>query len=205
MKDKNYHDYVIRDGKFIGEFEEMYKDCDDPWMQSEQPNKYARSAAFWHIRNFHIKRILECGSGLGYYSDWIRKETGIIPIGLDVSETSVVKARELFPDLVFEQADISKDLHKYTDVDCVLFSEIMWYILPQLDGILEDLKAHFSGKYLLVNQVFYKGSQKYGREYFTTMRELHDYFGFEVLAQCEATTVNDSTIETSSLMLIPEK
>lgn len=28
-----YQDYVIKDGKFVGEFEKMYQDCDNPWHQ----------------------------------------------------------------------------------------------------------------------------------------------------------------------------
>jgi len=33
FKKNNYHDYVIRDGKFIRDFDQMYKNCDDPWNQ----------------------------------------------------------------------------------------------------------------------------------------------------------------------------
>ena len=31
----DYHDYVIKDGRFIGAFEEMYRNCPDPWHQDE--------------------------------------------------------------------------------------------------------------------------------------------------------------------------
>ena len=31
MKKKNYQDYVIKNGKFIGEFEKCYQDFKDPW------------------------------------------------------------------------------------------------------------------------------------------------------------------------------
>lgn len=33
-KYQRYQDYVIRDGRLVGEFEEMYRDFDDPWGQS---------------------------------------------------------------------------------------------------------------------------------------------------------------------------
>ena len=46
--EKSYHDYVIKDGKFIGKFEDMYLDVVDPWMQSSQPNKYSRMAGILH-------------------------------------------------------------------------------------------------------------------------------------------------------------
>ena len=32
----DYHDYVIKNGNFIGQFEEMYQNCDDPWPESER-------------------------------------------------------------------------------------------------------------------------------------------------------------------------
>lgn len=195
---------MIKDGQFIGAFEEMYKACEDPWVQSQQPNRYSRMAAILHIKQFGIKSILECGSGLGYYADWLHRETGIVPKSIDISETAVKKAIELFPDLDFEQADISKDLDKYTEHDCVLFSEIIWYILPDLKHILEELTIRFPGKYLLVNQVFYKGTRKYGVDFFTNREEFQNFIGFPVLAHCEATRAEDSTIETSVLFQIPK-
>lgn len=199
---KSYHDYVIKDGKFIGKFDEMYSSFEDPWTQSTQPNKYSRMAGILHLKNFNIRSVLECGCGLGYYADWLRRETGIIPKSVDISPVAIEKAKTLFPDLDFEVADISKDLHKYKAYECVMLSEIVWYILPDLQKIFAALKQDFQGKYLLVNQVFYKGTQKYGTEYFTNLNEFITYVPFELLARCEATTVNDSTIETSSLFRI---
>jgi len=199
---ENYHDFVIKDGKFIGRFDDMYSRCEDPWMQSQQPNKYSRMAGILHIKNFGIRSVLECGCGLGYYADWICRETGIVPKSVDLSPKAIGKAKELFPHLDFEVADISTQLSEYTGYDCVLLSEIIWYILPDLQSINEVLKRYFTGKYLLVNQVFYKGTQKYGTEYFTSLKEFIDFMPFTLLATCEATTVNDSTIETASLFRI---
>lgn len=33
-KHGRYQDYVIKDGRLVGEFEEMYRDHADPWLQS---------------------------------------------------------------------------------------------------------------------------------------------------------------------------
>lgn len=199
---ESYHDYVIKDGKFIGKFDEMYSKFQDPWMQKTQPNKYSRMAGILHLKNFDIQSVLECGCGLGYYANWIHHETGIVPKSVDVSSVAIEKAKELFPNLDFEVADITQELSQYKNVDCVLFAEIVWYILPELKSIFEVLKKDFEGKYLLVNQVFYKGTQKYGTEYFTNINEFTDYVPFKLIAQCEATTANENTIETSSLFLI---
>lgn len=199
---KTYHDYVIKDGKFIGKFDEMYAECNDPWTQSTQPNKYSRMAGIIHLKNFNIKSVLECGCGLGYYADWIKRETDIIPKSIDLSAVAIEKAKALFPDLDFEQANISTDLHKFKAYECVMLSEIVWYILPDLKNLFEVLEKDFKGKYLMVNQVFYKGTQKYGTEFFTNLNEFIAYVPFSLIAKCEATTINDSTIETSTLFKI---
>jgi 2-polyprenyl-3-methyl-5-hydroxy-6-metoxy-1,4-benzoquinol methylase len=201
-KDKTYHDYVIKDGKFIGKFDEMYSEFNDPWGQSTQPNKYSRMAGIIHIKNFNIRSILECGCGLGYYADWIHRETQIIPKSVDISSIAIDKAKKIFPHLDFEAVNICHELTKFKDYDCVLFSEIIWYILPDLKQLFTILEKDFKGKYLLVNQVFYKGTQKYGTDYFTSLKEFTDWVPFTLIGQCEATTSAESTIETSSIFKI---
>ncbi|MCB0782118.1 MAG: hypothetical protein KDC03_21740, partial [Flavobacteriales bacterium] len=52
----DYHDYVIRDGQFIGAFEEMYRNVADPWHQSSQPNPYSRMAGILHIQRTGFAR-----------------------------------------------------------------------------------------------------------------------------------------------------
>ena len=201
-KDSNYHDYVIKDGEFVGEFEKMYQNIDDPWMQSVQPNRYFRNAGIIHIKNFDIKSILEVGCGLGYYVNRIYKETSIVPKSIDLSETAISRAKELFPHLDFELADVTKDIDSYKNLDAILLSEVIWYILPDLKALFKNLNASFKGKYLIVNQVFYKGSQKYGTEYFTDLKGFIDFVPFELLAYSESSATEDSTIETSTIFKI---
>lgn len=199
---RKYHDYVIKDGQFVGKFDEMYADVPDPWGQSTQPNKYSRMAGILHLKRHGIGSVLECGWGLGYYADWIFLETAIVPKSIDLSAVAIKKARETFPHLDFEVADVARDLERYSSVDCVLLSEIVWYILPDLQGIFDCLKRHFPNKFLLVNQVFYKGTQRYGTEYFTNLSEFIDYVPFSLLARCEATAIDETTVETSTLFRI---
>ncbi len=202
MGTENYHDYVIRDGRFIGRFDEMYQKFEDPWHQSEQPNKYARMAGIMHMKNVGVRSVLECGCGLGYYAEWIYRETGIIPKSVDLSQSAVDRAKKLFPHLDFSVADITRDLERFRDADCILFAEILWYILPELNDLFAVMRDNFKDKFLLINQVFYKGTQKYGTEYFTGMDELISYVPFELVGKCEATMERDTTIETSTIFRI---
>lgn len=204
---KTYHDYVIKDGKFIGEFEEMYKMFEDPWIQSQQPNRYSRQMAIMNIKRYGIKSIIEYGCGLGYYADWIFKETGIVCQSIDISPTAVKKAQEKFPYLHFEVGDII-NLHQLPNkenIDCVLLADITWMILPQLNKVNQLLLENFRGKYLINNFVTYKGTQKYGLDFFTTTREYINYMPFKCIGYGEATTIDDHNIDSTTLFKIEPK
>ncbi len=202
---RKYQDYVIKDGRFVGRFEEMYKHFDDPWHQSEprlSQESYSRWATILHIRRFGIGSLVECGAGLGNLTHLITQETGARVTGIDISETAVRKARTRYHDLRFE-VDTVANLSRYRDHDAVLFAEITWYLLDQFDSVLETLRSHFSGKYFLHNLVFYKSGQRYGLEYFTNLDEFIARVPFELVARMEGTTKDMDTIETCTVFRIP--
>src|SRR6266446_5141479 len=72
---------------------------------------------------------------------------------------------------------------------------ITWYLLDQFASLLELLRRDFAGKYFLHNLVFYKGGQRYGREYFTTLDEFIARVPFQLVARMEATATDMDTIE----------
>lgn len=204
---KSYHDYVIKDGKFIGKFEEMYKVYEDPWMQSQQPNRYSRKMAIMNIERYGIKSIVEYGCGLGYYADWIYRETGIVCKSIDISETAIIKATQKFPQLNFNVGNILDlgNLENKNETDCILLADITWMILPELKFINEELMKHFKGKYLINNFVTYKGTQQYGRDFFTTTKEYIDFMPFKLIGYGEATTENDHNIDSHTIFKIEPK
>lgn len=201
-----YHDLVIKDGRFIGKFEEMYQLFDQPWMQDQQPNPYSRASAILHMQRFGIRSVVEVGSGLGYYADRIHKATGARYVGFDVAPTAVAKAKANFPHLDF-RVDEVKNLAHYTDFqpDAILFAEVTWYVLDQLDELFELMLTHYPGKYFIHNLVFYKGTQRYGTEHFTNLKEFMARVPFVPLGYMEATTEQDSTIETSAIFRIERR
>ncbi len=202
-----YHDYVIKDGKFIGKFEEMYQVYEDPWMQSEQPNRYSRTMAIMNIKRYEIKSLIEYGCGLGYYANWINEETGIVPKSIDISATAIEKAKERFPMLDFEVGNILDmgKLENKEKYDCILLADIMWMILQELEQVNRLLLEHFRGKYLINNFVTYKGTQKYGLEFFTTTKEFIEYMPFKLIGYGEATTVDDHNIDSTTIFKIESK
>jgi SAM-dependent methyltransferase len=166
---ESYHDYVIKEGRFVGAFEEMYNKFDDPWSQSREDStsdSKSRAATLINIRKYGIGSVVEFGCGLGYFSNLIATETTAQVTGVDIAPTAIRKAREQFPAINF-QVDSVDNIAHYRAHDAVLFAEISWYLLPDLNRIFGELLRHFQGKYFMHNLVFYKGDQqKYGRDYF---------------------------------------
>lgn len=201
-----YQDYVIKEGKFVGEFEKMYQECDDPWHQTKEAEiSYSRMDTVCSIRRFGLKNILEVGCGLGYFTSYLQEQCrDSVITGMDISRTAVEKARKIFPEVNFFQGDLGELkgdlLEKY---DGIIFSEILWYILDRLDDILKEIKNVRRGGALVVNQTFYTGGQQYGREFFTNQDEMIRYIGLPVLARTSA-KISDvtSSYETHTVFRI---
>ncbi len=207
---KDYHDYVIKDGKFIGKFEEMYQVCDDPWGQTQDIiTSYSKMACVASLKRIKAKKVLEIGSGLGCFTDFLGKMCPEITFeGMDVSETAVNKAATVFPEIKFICADVKNiaQILKNGKYDAIIFSEIMWYILDGLNGLLNTLRECHKGKYILVNQTFYNGTQQYGKEFFTNPSEMISYMDFNCISSiAEKTYTGVGGYSSHTLLLIDEK
>ena len=115
----DYHDYVIKNGKLIGEFDQMYrKSRNTPWHQDEQKNWLDIRLAIEFLKEYGpFGQISDFGSGYGYFLNQIAQHCGTdnsFLCGYDVSETASEKGRALFPDITFRQFDL---MAEYTDYE----------------------------------------------------------------------------------------
>ena len=201
-----YQDLVIKNGKFVGEFEKMYQLFDDPWNQTKKgfvENSISRKIAVNYINSFEIKSLVEFGCGLGKTTNFIHSNTNVDILGVDISETSIKKSKKNYPNLNFNVDNIT-NIVKYKDYDCYFFSEITWYILKDnmIDIVFNTMKKKLKGKYFIHNLVFYKGQQKYGLDYFSNLKEFIDFCPFELIGKVEIDIKNSDCIETSSIFKI---
>ena len=67
----DYHDYVIKGGKLIGEFEQMYqKSVGIPWHQNEMEALTDVRLSIELLRSSGpVGKVIDYGCGLGYYLD----------------------------------------------------------------------------------------------------------------------------------------
>jgi len=166
-----YQDYVIKDGKLVGEFEEMYQDYDDPWEQTTREELRSEKIIAIHLlKRIAAKKVIELGCGLGCYTEMIRR-SGIEVLGIDISETAIKKAKQMHPNCKFQVADIL-DFHIYRDYkpDAIIMAEITWYVLDKLDSFIGFLKTEMPNVYLVHLLATYPpGVQKYGLAKFTNL------------------------------------
>jgi predicted TPR repeat methyltransferase len=131
-------------------------------------------------------RVIEVGCGFGFLTNALRQE-GFSALGIDVAETAIAKARIANPDCEFRQESVSNfsALARF-DPDVFLMAEITWYILEDLDRLIENLREFSSRRarptfliHLLTT--YSSGVQQYGKDKFTNLDEIVAYFGFEIL------------------------
>ena len=205
MSDR-YQDLVIRDGRFIGEFERMYQEFEDPWCQAQPgyvEKSISRQIVVNYIKAFNIQSIVEVGCGLGKTSNFIVSNTNVNLLGIDVSETAIQKARRSYASLNFEVGDV-RQIEKFFSFDCLFFSEITWYLLEDrlLDSAFEKMNQDFQGKLFIHNLVFYKGQQRYGLNYFDSLDKFIEFCPFELLGRVEIDIAETDCIETSCIFRV---
>ncbi|KKN70074.1 hypothetical protein LCGC14_0435210, partial [marine sediment metagenome] len=135
---KDYHDYVFKNGKFLGKFDEMYKYSKDiPWYQDKAPFNWHNQIGFMIIRDIvrekgKFEKILEMGCGLGYNIMQF-KDYGKKLYGCDISQVAIEKAKILHKGIDFFTTDIKNKMKgKY---NLIIVAEVMWYVLDGLENI----------------------------------------------------------------------
>ena len=189
---KNYQDYVISNGKFIGDFEAMYENCEDPWHQSEPDHIFdSRRQIAINFCNrlrskYSISKVVELGCGFGHLTESLRKSNFDV-IGTDVSKTAIDKASKLYPDAKFKQLNFNDFDELFSlQPNILIMAEITWYILEDLDEFLIRLKQYSKESktpvFLIHLLATYEpGVQKYGADKFTNLEEIIRYFNLEYL------------------------
>ena len=176
---KNNHIFSKNDNgelKFIGDFEAIYAEDNDPWGQSNCTDihykkyyDYSRNKINKVIRSVNKKNIsiLEVGCGLGYVVDLIARNNQSVEVnGSDISKKAIEIAKRKFPQYTFFVNDITSDDNAINrKFDIVIFNQILWYILEKLDHSF--LNSHHILKkngYFIISQAFFRSGQNYGKD-----------------------------------------
>jgi len=158
----DYHDYVFKDGCLVGKFEDMYKYSSEiPWHQDKQAYKVFADIDIAILKQFKYDSVCEIGCGLGYFTDRLQKELSYSRrsskvTGIDISQTAIKKARELFPQITFIKSDLLRERPRYDlCFDLVVMKDILWYVCHDLDHFTKNVFDMITSKGLLyISQSF---------------------------------------------------
>ena len=195
--EKDYHRYFIKDGRFIGQFEEMYQNVNDPWHIDELGRRLDMEAALLLLKRIErpMVRTLDVGCGTGFFTHLLAETVAGSIEACDVSATAVSKARQRYPDprlhfFDFDINHIEKLPFPENHFDLIVLAQTIWCILPELTGILKRFgRLLTENGRLLISQHFPPPwRQSYGREILNSapglIRMVRDS-GFKILDTLE--------------------
>ena len=188
-----YQDLVIKDGKFVGKFEEMYQKFSDPWNLLKKNKLDGGDNLNYKIIYDYCKKLkqkkklttLEIGCGFPQISNELLKN-GFKIYGTDISETVIRKSKKKYPKLknnLFVSNFLNFSLYEKLNPDIIILSDITWYILPELKKFIKWYKGLKKEVYLIHSLAVYgKNKQKYGKEYFYDLNSIKSFFKLKYLS-----------------------
>jgi SAM-dependent methyltransferase len=189
-RESKYQDFVIKDGRFVGKFEEMYQKISDPWKLLEK-NKSGLNLNYQVILNyceqirFSKTKTLEIGCGYPQISYELYKKKFTV-YGTDISKTVIEKSKKKYPELknnLYRSNFLNFSLYEKIKPDIIILSDISWYVLPELKKFIVWYKNLKKKTYLIHSLAIYgKKKQKYGKGYFYDLNTIKSYFKLNYLS-----------------------
>jgi SAM-dependent methyltransferase len=159
--------------QLVGNFEEFYKNVDDPWDQTSKESEIASYYKFSRKRlidcilllNCH-NSIIEIGCGLGNVTNIIKKnfEQSFVS-GFDISKTAIQKSRKEYSNISFYVEDIASNNFEYDQpADVVILSQMLWYVLEDLDVVIKNINSILTENGHVIIQMAFLNNQNYGKD-----------------------------------------
>ena len=163
----DYHDFVIKDGKLIGEFEQMYRKSKDvPWHQDDLNGRMDVRLVVELLKQYApFDSICDLGCGLGYFLDILGKTVASDKpslTGYDISPTCCAQARKLLPHICFNVFDLTKhnrvankEIRKKNEKRLFSIRATLWYVYPEMEKVVKNIDAFMKrDDTLLISQNF---------------------------------------------------
>jgi SAM-dependent methyltransferase len=169
IQSDDYHDYVIKNGRLIGEFDQMYRKSQNvPWHQDEQENWLDVRVAIELLKQYGpFDFISDFGSGYGYFLNQINQNLGTgnpVLYGYDISKAACAKGSTIFSNIIFQQLDLmavyseeelKEKMTEKRDKALFMLRGTMWYVFPEINNVVKNISNIVNqGEFFLVSQNF---------------------------------------------------
>ncbi len=186
-----YQDYIIKNGKFVGKFDEMYKKHSDPWnllKKNKKKNNLNYQIIYNYCEQVSVSKktsVLEIGCGFPQISHELYLR-GFKTFGTDISETVNRKSKKKYPKLkknLFVSSFLNFELYEKINPKIIILSDISWYVLSELKKFILWYKNLKNKTYLIHSLAVYgKNKQRYGRKYFYDLRSIKSFYKLNFLS-----------------------
>ena len=186
---KKTNDFVFRDNKLLGDWDNLYREIPDPWHQSSaevlSDSRKALALKWCNDlrKEYKLNRVIELGCGLGHLTQSLYNNH-FNAIGVDASKTAIEKAIAIHKNSIFHHLNFNDfaSIHQF-DSDIYIMAEITWYVLDELDAFIDSLKKVNKRPVFLIHllAVYPPNIQKIGVDKFTNCEEILRYFNLEYL------------------------
>lgn len=167
IESPDYHDYVFRDGKLLGEFDAMYRNSATiPWQQDQQENWIDVRLTKEILRDFgRFDEVHDFGCGTGHYLDLMVKNslaTNGKSYGYDISATASMIASRNFPHSSFyvldltqrtknkEQRVTKRTRNSKLPARLFMIRCVLWYVIPELATVIKNIANRMQHSDLLL-------------------------------------------------------
>jgi ubiquinone/menaquinone biosynthesis C-methylase UbiE len=183
----DYRDYVIKDGRFIGAFEEMYRNCEDPWHQDAIRDQLAEDVALSMLSRYRYQRALDIGCGKGRFTARLKAALGAHMTGIDISPSAIQAAQSRFSEIEFISGQCPPLHFPDRCFDLVASAELLWYVLPEISHLFSEIRRVLKpgGHYLITQHFYQAGQQSYGTEVMQIPQDLIRMLPFRILHHVE--------------------
>lgn len=197
----DYHDYIFRDGKFIGAFDDMYNDVGDPWIQTEQDFENIATTSrlvFW-LKKEKIRSAHSLGCGTGLHLNWLSKQCERVSFsGSDISSAAITQAQSNFTHIPFNQGSLSNFAEEPSDSEAIIVREVLWYAEPEWQNFVTLARKNLVDRYLALEVSTYE-NQRYATDLYDGAKDLISRFPFTVI---EAVRWNPSGSVNAGMVFI---
>ncbi len=184
----DYHDYVFKDGRLVGEFDAMYRNSSEtPWHQDESAFSFFSSMTLTILHSVEFSSFLEIGCGLGHFTRRIQESMrgGAARrfFGSDISAHAVDQARHLHPEVDFFELNILDDIsvdqaleRMGGPIDLLLSKEVLWYVTDHIETFVKNARRLIGGGRLYISQSFPEVTDYYGKDVFPSPEQMGAFF-----------------------------
>jgi cyclopropane fatty-acyl-phospholipid synthase-like methyltransferase len=212
VKYTDQKDYWVdpKTGRFRDEFDQMYRDYDDPWGCSVEAGSLNNTFLCSLISYYQCDSLLEIGSGTGTLLNFISAQSKQMNcksyVGLDISEEACKRATARYPLLNFDTRDIRcEDFRMDEPYGMIVMAEVLWYVCEKFENVIRNVKATLAKDGIYIIKQFFPKKQQYGAMYingyddfytnlnqlgFIIDKKIHSYCddGLVVLLACKLKT-----------------